>query len=358
MKFSLIEFTNGIEKLDLYIEGINEHRGLLNQIRNLEKDSTSSTLFLKETKELLIKYFQPSNKVFEYNSIIISLYGLLESFIENLIKEYIEYLNKSIPKYSDFPSEIKNNHYEFSANLINYLKLPKYKNITTKELIVSNLYSCTNCKGKKAYEINTDAFIHHTSNFRDQSINEFFKAVGISNITSTLLHNRQFKFYIEDNGIEIEDVFKILNDLAERRNRIAHGSEETNILDINELNRYIHYMKKFTCCLNYVVFEQVIPLVIKYGDNITKIGKPIATFASKTVGIEAYKIKLAVGDIIFIEIGDGERYTLGIINSIKVKNESFQEVDATDEVKQLGISFNCNVDENCTFYLIDENTIN
>lgn len=360
MKFSLIEFNNGMESLDRYIKGINGHKNLLTDIINIEKKTSnaSDTLFLKETKELLLEYFQASNKVFQYNSIIISLYGLLEHFIESLVKEYIEYLNRSIPKYSDVPTEIRDNHYEFSANLINNLKLPKYKNITTKELIVSNLYSCTTCKGKKSYKINTNAFIHHTSNFRDQSVNEFFKAVGISNITSMLLQNTQFRKYIDSEGIEAEDVFKILNDLAERRNRIAHGSEETNILDISELNRYIKYIKNLACCLNYVVFEQVIPLVVRYGDNITKIGKPIAKFASTTVGIEAYRIKLAVGDILFIERGKGERYTFGQVDSIKINNESFSEVDATQKLVQMGIKLDCKVDEECIFYFLDRNTIN
>lgn len=354
MKYSLIEFDTGIQKLEFYIEGIIKHRKLFKDIREYEKSNgLLNQIFINEIKELLNESVRLSNKVFEYNSIIISLYGILENFIESLIKEYIQFLNDSIPKYNDLPQEIKKNHYEFSANLINNLKLPKYKDITTKELIISNLYSCSNCMGMKEYKINLDAFTHHTSNFRHQSINEIFKNVGLSNVMSSILCNKKFKTYMDEEGIESGEEFSILNDLAERRNRISHGSEESDILDIVELTRYIKYIKKFAHSLNFIIYEHLAGQLVVYGDNLLNLGKPIKKFASKTAGIEVHGKKVMLNDDVIILKEDGN-CTVSKIVSMQIDGTSYPEIDTTTEKYKIGVVFDCNISENSTFYLLIE----
>ncbi|PEU23148.1 hypothetical protein CN526_23065 [Bacillus wiedmannii] len=354
MKYSLIEFDTSIQKLEFYIDGIIKHRKLFKDIREYEKSNgLLEQIFIDEVKDLLNESVRLSNKVFEYNSIIISLYGILENFIESLIKEYIQFLNDSIPKYNDLPQEIKKNHYEFSANLINNLKLPKYKDITTKELIVSNLYSCSNCLGMKEYKINLDAFTHHTSNFRSQSVNEIFKNVGISNITSSILRNKNFKIYMEEEGIESGEEFSTLNDLAERRNRISHGSEESDILDIVELIRYIKYIKKLAHSLNFVIYEHLAEQLVVYGDNLLNLGKPIKKFASKIAGIEVHGKKVTLNDDVII-LKEDKSCTVSKIISMQIDGIDYPEIDTTTEKYQIGVVFDCNISENFTFYLLNE----
>ncbi|MEI5908354.1 MAE_28990/MAE_18760 family HEPN-like nuclease [Bacillus spongiae] len=350
LKYSLIELNKGLEKIMVYIEGMKNHRELLLDIREHKKASgiINDPLIIK-TQEILISHLQPDNKIFEYSSVIINLYGLLENYIENLIKEYLDYLSGCIPKYNNLPDAIKNNHYELSAGLINNLSLPKYKDKITKEIIINNLYSCGNCKGLKEYKINNDAFTQHTYNFKEQSINEFFKSVGLANITSLMKGNIVFREYLESEGIEIENAFHILNDLAERRNRISHGSEENDILDLDELYRYANYIKEFTNSLNTVLIEQALPFIIRNGDNIVKIGNPIARITDKIIGINIDNVKLSQGDTILFEKPEG-KFGFGVVQSLQINNEEYEEVEPNGEEFQVGVCFDSKVKDTYTLY--------
>jgi len=347
---SLIELNKGLENLKSFIASMNNHRDLLLAIREHEiiSGETNEPIIIK-TKDLLISHLQPDNKIFGYSSVIITMYGLLENYIENLIKEYLEYLSSCIPKYNDLPIAIKNNHYELSASLINNLLLPKYKDKITKEFIITNLYSCGNCKGLKHYKINIDAFAQHSYNFKEQSINEFFKSVGLSNITSLIKSNVFFREYIEAEDIEVENAFNILNDLAERRNRISHGTEENNILDLDELSRYANYIGYFANSLNSVLIEQALPFIIQDGDNVVQIGYPIAIFTDKIIGVNINNIKLSKGDTILFEKPEG-RFGYGIIRSLQINRIDYDEIDPKGEDHQVGVEFDSKVKETYSLY--------
>ncbi|TYS45622.1 MAE_28990/MAE_18760 family HEPN-like nuclease [Bacillus infantis] len=355
MRYSYNQFEVEIKRLRDYIQEINNHGTLLTKIIKFEKEGKDSSVeeLVLETKQLLIDYYKKENKVFTYNSIIVSLYGLLESFIENLIKEYIDYLSQSIPNYNDLPEPIKNNHYLFSADLINNLSLPKYKDKITKELIVSNLYSCSNCKGLKNYTLNIEAFTQHNYNFRDQTINAFFSAVGVSNITSLLLSFQQFKDYLDNEDIRPEEAFKLLNDLAERRNRVAHGTEENDILDLEQLSRYVDYIEKLANCLNEVIAIQAIPHLVQSGDNITLLGQPLRIFSDKTLGIELEGVIISKGSTLFLMREDG-KYSSTVINSIQINNDEFTDIDATKEKFQVAINISKKIKETDIVYLVNK----
>lgn len=343
MEYSLIEFQSGVSKLKKFIEGISNNRALFIKINNIENpDPSPEGELLLEAKEYLTYYFDTDIKIFEYTSIIINLYGLLEKYIESIISEYIDSLINSIPKYNDLPKEIINHHFELSAQLINSLSLPKYKDRITKEKIISNLYSCANCTGEKKYRINNDAFTQHSYNFRENSINDFFKTTGISNMTSLLKQNKIFRGYIDEEGIPTENYFDTLNDLAERRNRISHGSEEDDILGIAELSRYIKYIDIFVQSLNSIVIEQSIPYIIDKGDNIEIIGNPIAEITDRIIGIKVSNMKLAVGDKIFIK-KDEENFSYGKIQSMEINNESYEKLELTNEDYEIAIKCDCKV---------------
>jgi hypothetical protein len=354
MRYSYNQLEVGMKRLRDYIQEINNHGTLLTKIIKFEKDGQdfSSDEIVLETKQLLIDYYKKENKVFIYNSIIVSLYGLLENFIENLIKEYIDYLSQSIPKYNDLPEQIKNNHYLLSADLINNLNLPKYKDKITKELIVSNLYSCSNCKGIKNYSINIEAFTQHNFNFRDQTINTFFSAVGVSNVTSLLLSFQQFKDYLDNEDIRSEEAFKLLNDLAERRNRVSHGTEENDILNLEQLLRYVKYIENLAFSLNEVLANQAIPHLVRCGDNITSLGYPLRVFSDKTLGIELEGVMISKGDILFLMKEDG-RYSSTVINSIQINSDEYTDIDATNEKYQVAINISKKIKATDQVYLIN-----
>lgn len=175
---------------------LNELSEIENYINYLE--ATREILRLKYNAEILKKFKKNHNKIkvkirqYEYKLLIISVYGSIEKLFENTIKEYIEKLNKNILEFSELPLKIRENNFLFSAKLIEKMtKSSKYTNVIEKEEIIEKLY--TTIKKVENYELNAIAFTDHSTNFRSNSINEFFSKVDIIQINDKIKLNKFFK---------------------------------------------------------------------------------------------------------------------------------------------------------------------
>jgi hypothetical protein len=84
----------------------------------LEQDNEQINTLLNRLKEH-DRSFRTDKRIFEYKAAIISLYGLLEKYVETWIKEYLDSLSKLVPNYNELDEKIRNNHFELSLKLIN-----------------------------------------------------------------------------------------------------------------------------------------------------------------------------------------------------------------------------------------------
>ncbi|MCK5616842.1 hypothetical protein KAR91_84050, partial [Candidatus Pacearchaeota archaeon] len=183
MKASLLALETGLRDLRHYIKGIEIESKLLsfNYEELLPKKSNNPViLFQKHISQSI-----SSKKRFEYNTIIVSLYGFLEQFIEAIIVGYLNYLNRIIPSYDDLPSPIKDNHIELSFELTSKSSKEKSRNYSSPESIIQNLNSCL-LSGEENYTINNDAFSLHSANFRVEIVNDIFSRLGIYKISKKI----------------------------------------------------------------------------------------------------------------------------------------------------------------------------
>ena len=109
IKSCLETFQERLAELRDYIEGIN----LATKLSAPEEDmppELSSWKPLLEYRDHTLRQ-RRNQRRFEYNSVIVSLYGGFEQFVETLIEFYISDLNMIVPKYEKLPESITKNHY-------------------------------------------------------------------------------------------------------------------------------------------------------------------------------------------------------------------------------------------------------
>src|SRR5436190_18030507 len=138
MKTTLDRFTRELEQLQMYITFI-DSVGEIIKYNLVETDSEIIRRKLLNAKNILSTL--PYRKVFEYNSIVVSMYGFFEKFIEDIMVAYLELLCHYVSNYNDLPCIIKENHSLFSAQLVQNLKLPKYENENLSNIIMK-LHGC------------------------------------------------------------------------------------------------------------------------------------------------------------------------------------------------------------------------
>lgn len=250
------QFIRELENLSSLIKFFNSESKLLTELN----ENDSYTLLLQELSDQL-KSLHIAKKQYDYNSIVISLYGAFEKFIENLLVSYVDKVNALIQNYNSLPDPIKKNHFNLSISLLNKVGQPRYTGFLKKEEIIKNLHTCLN--NIDGYQLNKDAFSQHSANFRLQVINDAFSHIGVNGIDQLIMANREFYEYViavkEKNigdFISPEECFTILNDLADRRNDVAHGVP-CELLSNEILDSYLNYFKKYSYAICSILLSEI-----------------------------------------------------------------------------------------------------
>ena len=316
MKASLIEFKNGISNLLDYIDILNSHSKVIkNTDTNLSND------FKNYVNK--VKSFRKEKSRFEYNSIIITLYGYIEQCIESLVSDYVNTLIKIEGETSSLPDKILRNHTDLTIKKIS--KGKSYNNLNDPDIreMISNLNNCL--QNKDPLSLNSAAFAYHTSNIRVSEIDRMFSKVGINTACRKAASTHQFKKFITENhpnrslnsGHEEESLTEI-DDLAERRNEVAHGLTH-DILSIDLLLENISFVKAFGKALFQVISEECLPSVVN--NHGIRLGKPINVYDNKIVCVNNRKNRIEENHGLVFENENTSHYTMSLIKNMQINKK-------------------------------------
>jgi RiboL-PSP-HEPN len=307
---------------------------------------------LQQLQEHHIK-FRNSRKKFEYKASIISLYGLLERYIETWIHEYLGSLCKLIDSYGRLDEKLRENHFDLSVKLIAIItsrENAKYQHLS-KEIIINKLHDCIS--NSDSYSINPEAFTIFSGNLKHKRIVSLFETINIS-LNSELKINKTLQLYFQSErqisniaSLSTENLFNTIDDLVERRNQIVHGSDISDILDISALEPYLRFLEKYC----QAVFEILGKEIIKQESihKLRKITKVINVFNNSILAFEIENKTIRVGDSLIIETVDGDFCKTSIL-SIQLDNQSYPEIEIVDK-RQIGIKVDYRIKQNQSFYI-------
>ncbi|MFC4815596.1 MAE_28990/MAE_18760 family HEPN-like nuclease [Flavobacterium sp. GCM10023249] len=348
MEAILRDFHLQLDDLKKLIEFYELEKKLL---QDFENSNSVNDLILNEISQKL-KDFRISKLTYNYNSIIISLYGSFERFIENCIISYIEEVNGIIEEYKKLPEVITKNHLLLSLSLINKIEQTKYNGPLRKEIIIKNLHTCINTIDN--YQLNKEAFAQHTANFRIQVIDDNFKQTGVYELSKNILKNEDFKSYlvnskgvaVESTDLSINENLQPINELAELRNFVAHGIEN-DIMDNQILLDYVEFFKYYSKSLIDVLNEDLLYKKVqnqglKLG-NITDVFKDGNIVCFHTNGYKISKGQRIIGV-------NSKNIKSSYIKSIRVNDEDKEFVDG--ENIEIGIEIGDNFKKNFDLYVL------
>jgi hypothetical protein len=320
---------------------------------------------------------QINAKQFVYTSSIISLYGYLESFLENITREFIQNLNQSNMPFSSLPNNIRRFHLELSIDLLKKVRRSKgiaesHKNDQIK-LVLKHMHTCA--EEQEGYQLNEDAFSLHSANFRYDSIHEYFARVGVESMPRLALQGQKLreaiagKYSIDSNtkGNVFRSLLKNeLDDLAQRRNEISHGSFDGELESIDLVIERALCLKEFGASVSNVLTNHYFETVFHSAPNI-KLGSPTKIFVRDRVfgffanpnhndGISS---SICVGDSIFARNdSSNEKLMYGKVISIAKNRESSHSIQIPSDTEftlKVDFSFNSHMD-NRGIYVINRSS--
>ncbi|MBW4505143.1 MAG: hypothetical protein KME64_01270 [Scytonematopsis contorta HA4267-MV1] len=354
--------ATSLESFKKEINQVREYFKHIQYVDNMVAYAVSPT-DSEEIKVLLNKLkdhhrsFRTDKKIFEYKASIISLYGLLEKHIEIWIKEYLDSLAVLAIDYNNIDEKIRNNHFELSLKLINTIasrESAKYQHLT-KEQVLKKLNECI--VNPASYKFNTEAFVLLSGNLKHKQIVKIFEMINV-NLNEELKKNRTLIQYFENDrgitnisNIDTDILYNKINDLVERRNQIAHGSETLdNILDISELEPYIQFLEKYCQAIFEILSEELIKKESIY--TFQKIENVVKIFGNKILAFEIENYTIKVGDILIVETIEGKFFKKTIL-TIELNKKTHTELTITEKTN-IAISVEPNIKENQKFYIVKQ----
>lgn len=292
---------------------------LIEQIRHYLVDNKVIRLLIDEAKKrgdsrvMEIINHDTDTRLFYYKSVIISIYGAFEQYIEGLLSEYIQKLCILVPNFSKFNDCIKRNYVDNWKKLHSKLAYPKY-NFLSEQEIVQNLYDVIN---NDKNTLIPECYFSNNGNYRCSVVNAVFSQVGID---MQMLD----KYYLsEGSEITFKNVTGIIDDLVERRNDIAHGQDNLQLLDTDMLIEMVDCVNFYAETLLKFLEDNLLTLL---WENMIKNKEPISaihTFPQKQVlefkNVTNTNIAVGMSTLVCLPPTHYPKYVLTSISSLRAK---------------------------------------
>ncbi len=97
-----------------------------------------------------------------YNATIVSLYGLLERYVEDLLSEVVRSASKAVPSSAQLPERIRSHHLPLTLDVLNALQANRYRGEADAAALIGTLDKYLD--GAEGVHINDQVFMHHTAN--------------------------------------------------------------------------------------------------------------------------------------------------------------------------------------------------
>jgi hypothetical protein len=240
-------------------------------------------------------------KILEYNSYIITLYGILENFLEDLVEEYLRVITKAFPKYNTLPKKICDNNRSLSIEFFSRIDRGRFKGYPLESLLSTLNSSFVQNTSHIVYE----AFRIHSSNFRYDSIITFLERIGISNCLAEVLDYPPLRKYFEKDYAgykkhELNPILKgLTEDLAEKRNEVAHGLNYGNILSPAIVLDIINFIEALAVSLNLLLADNYLILIEPHNSIMFEIEKLFPK--PNVIGGRLHVGGLKIGDTLYIK---------------------------------------------------------
>ena len=313
--------------LQQYVDNI----GKKNYLLDIAYELPCATSEVKDSI-VWLQSVRSSEKQFDYTVIIISLYGQYETFVEQVIKEYLKELRIANYRFSDLPQKIQDGYFIKSAKLQTKIEWEKYSHIAEKD-ISKSLYDTLNCN---IQNILPEAFFTNAGNYSMDILASCLGELGIENLKQTLCKYPPLQSYYKSKyGDEIninekddEIRYGIIDEVVETRNRIAHTGTVDEIKDSTYTSDILKFFEVFAKSLNMYIQDCLIH--IKWNIALKPCFKPDNFFEDvNVVSFKGYSMELHLNQEYLCKHGEGVYPQYEDSNVLGIQ---YNRVDYTDFV--------------------------
>ncbi len=290
-------------------------------------------------------------RIYDHCAAVTKLYAIYENFVEDLIKDWLRLLPQLCLNYADLDERIRNTHKIGVGRLLIDLNKNRYEHLAIENVINGLSLGINN---KTGYELLPDAFLFHEQNLRREILDKLLADSGISNSWAWIDKHKSIKIFVEEVRGSQNTAEGELNELISYRNDAAHGALIDDFLRSNALLEICDFVESLCQSLNDLFVYQVIKRKEIIGEA-SKIGEITEWFKRPEAGVaKVNNATLYVKCNLYL-INQNLSWCQSVtIHSIKVNNNSVQEINADSEI-EVGLKFGVDAREGLDLYLLKTN---
>lgn len=323
-------YIKRMDEIKFHIDFISSQKDLYKKI----KDNQSMNSYADKLKNII-------NSNVQYNSIIISLYGCFEEFIDEIALEYISIIEKLCTSYNDLPKKIQEKHlYKVGEFLSNPQRYQGYN--LTVDVCIKNMYNSIYSFEER--KLNSKLIISHSGNLKIDKIYELFSDLGISNLKN--------KFEVKNLDLGLDLDLNLLDELVEQRNIISHSWSVDQRFSLDKIkNEILTLLINIEKILKNILLDEIF-LFMYENKKFIDFDEPIQVINNKILCINSKSSYLEKGDSIFLCKNNNAKLRLEILN-IQIDNTNVNKIE--NENINVGLEVNKNIVKNGKYYYINKN---
>jgi hypothetical protein len=311
--------------------------------------------------ERLVKHLQGRTLIkrrFVYCGLIITVSGMLEQYLDAIVAEYVQTITSIASNADELPKEIGTNHLDLSLTYLDAVARDSYRGDDSVEEIVSRLHSalCT----KNAFVVNERAFAFRRANYRCDLVNQVFARIGVGGILQRLYESYSFTEYLrgqrlvdDSRSLDKGTVLKQLDDLAERRNDVAHGNV-TQILSHELVLPFVDFVEAFGVGIREVLIEELFRVI---ANRPTVVHRPFQVIDNTILCIKGINYIVRVGDFVVAAVPAANRFLGGVITNLQVNNKDVDFVDGSTCPVDVGMKVDARLKDNYWYGVVPKERI-
>lgn len=340
MQDVLQEFESRLQAITAYSHRLREWEqlGAPPVVRNNEEELES------RTDKTVAQIGATELREFNYCTLVVLIFTCFEIFIEEIMRRYLRLKIADASRYAELPEKIRNNHETLSVELMSKIAQSRYRNNLTVSDVIRRMYLCE--FGAPPIEINEEAFIIHTSNFRPNSLKTYFERVGIESVVDRAIKIGGVAKLVEERGISSTATF-ILEDLCARRNEVAHG-RPASLLEWELISLYIEYIKKFGEDIFTIIYSDYLTNAVQ--DRGHCLGIAAAIYDSQIACFKDIPISVSRTDLFVVQDTNDVMRAAPILE-MQIEGKTCDAVDCID-LRGLAIKTELKVKKNYNCFII------
>jgi hypothetical protein len=257
----------------------------------------------------------------QYSTQLVLLYGAFERLIVGLLVGVGDALSGLVPEFDLLPARVRENHRRKSLDALrDETWLSRQADPKLPSRLIENLSSCEN--GLSNYALNSLAYARHSANFRKSQIDEAFRDLDVDELCLRATSTEHFKSYLQEGSRStglLDGSLGAIDDLAERRNEIAHGSP-SQLLNLDELTAYLDFFLAFSRAAYIALRQHLAQFVVGHHAQSLGVMQKVhyRQVTCLDTGILPEGTWIEVGDLVALRLSGRAGFELGSIVRLRL----------------------------------------